>query len=173
MAHEPRTDWLTPRSGSQAALSVLECRGAQSKRKTTRHRSSGTNQVDPRWRKPRGRRRGCVSRYLSTYRPIDLILGTEEQTIHGVNSHPRRRSQCDTRWTRVRLRYKSFFPSILDVGPSSHTDRFVQPSPPLDSDMYGGRVPPTIVCLIAHLEQAGLDTPKLFGSDVRTLPRAT
>ena len=104
---------------------------------------------------------------------VILILGTEEQTIHGVNSHPRRRSQCDTRWTRVRLRYKSFFPSILDVGPSSHTDRFVQPSPPLDSDMYGGRVPPTIVCLIAHLEQAGLDTPKLFGSDVRTLPRAT
>ena len=34
------------------ALSVLECRGAQSKRKTTRHRSSGTNQDEPRWRKP-------------------------------------------------------------------------------------------------------------------------
>ena len=34
-----------------AALSVLECRGAQSKRKTTRHSSSGTNQVEPRCRK--------------------------------------------------------------------------------------------------------------------------
>ena len=62
------TDRLTPRSGSQAALSVLECRGAQSKRKTTRHSSSGTNQVEPRCRKALMRETTGLCQPL----PIDL-----------------------------------------------------------------------------------------------------
>ena len=42
------TDWLTPRTDAQAALSVLEGRGAQNKRRSTRYRPSGTNQDEPR-----------------------------------------------------------------------------------------------------------------------------
>ena len=51
-----------------AALSVLECRGAQSKRKTTRHSSSGTNQVEPRCRKALMRETTGLCQPL----PIDL-----------------------------------------------------------------------------------------------------
>ena len=42
------TDWLTPRTDAQAALSVLEGRGAQNKRRSTLSRPSGTNQDEPR-----------------------------------------------------------------------------------------------------------------------------
>ena len=47
------------------------------------------------------------------------------------------------------------------------TDKQVQPSPSLDSDVYGEQTPPAIAALIAHLEQAGLQTPDLFAADVR------
>ena len=64
----PRTAQLTPRTDPQAALSVLECRGAQSKRNTTRHNSSGTNQVEPRCRKALMRETTGLCQPL----PIDL-----------------------------------------------------------------------------------------------------
>ena len=61
-----------------AALSVLECRGAQNKRKTTRHSSSGTNQVEPRCRKALMRETTGLCQPLpidlSTYRPNETVV---------------------------------------------------------------------------------------------------
>ena len=66
-----------------AALSVLECRGAQSKRNTTRHNSSGTNQVEPRCRKALTGDDGVVS--AVTYRPIDLSGDTTSSRVDCQN----------------------------------------------------------------------------------------
>jgi hypothetical protein len=46
-------------------------------------------------------------------------------------------------------------------------ERYIIPSPPLDDDMYGDLVPPTIAELVSYLEVDGVATPDLFGADPR------
>ena len=62
------TDWLTPRTDAQAALSVLEGRGAQNKRRSTLSRPSATNQDEP-----RKARESTASYDSSTNRPVAAL----------------------------------------------------------------------------------------------------